>query len=934
MLTNSAAAQSYENYGNQQTNNVQNDNKIEQLSHGGGSVVNNVYESTIDLDSGYNNGNTIYISNSKRPASSSSPSSIYESTNKTPTSHYFIDNDSVIVSSASPSPLTSTQHSAQQHDDNDDNSMYLPSTGTSHEQNYSPEIPGHIPTGMYGSNEMDSNETNSFTADALVQNSNENINEQGQDFTHSDISHPGFDAVLLDEIEDNSNSYSPSTERFSTENPYPSIETITTHPTAKVTYAKPGFKPKTKPTLASSTHNNDDRLVLVQTISNNKEKPMGAANDTGKPVTTGTMSENDIESIESIILMLNDTKTGPQYNSVDNSVTATESPMDYSDTTAYSSSSTGANIYSTQMTHPTGIDYNKYGQNSYFITTRIPTTLPKLPPNGYVYTTHHSTQHPPTINEPMYVQSTIASSYGAVTPEYLSSPLYQNVPNNLHPMLLTSSSFRPHPSTQLPTTSYVIGDSVVTKRPIAYDQATTTIGTKKPTAAVTPVTKKTKKPSNIVKNTKKPPSTSYVTGPTTPRPYKTNPTHKQPQVVTSTTQASMHNSQTPTVIVLGPTYNDYSSTTEHLPVEHIVQSKPIKQQTNFQPEPPTPTIHITPKPTVNLVTASTWSQKPSLVTKYTAAPPPPKQPVASYIYHTPIGTYRPAIQTSTPTYQFDYGSPVNYGSTSPAYIKPINQQNGIYRPGFYSTQRPSAGGPLFSSPGYGGDSVAVVPSGNPAYGSPQPYPGFFGSTATYPQAVEYSTLKDEYFTSPNDVNNFPPVRNPNLNVSAATLINGQPVFDEYDFSTPHFVENDALKDKMGLLVSKIVESLQDNFDDLADVVYESNKTNSQKPAAAGTATTIVTARPTIVTKRPVVKITTKKPVVRPLADDAVGAGSKPSATSKPSAKPTTKRPTSNKITTRKPTTNSQNVKKTTKKPATTVTTKKPLTKVNKFKLFA
>lgn len=898
ILTNSAAALSYETYG-QQTNNLQNDNKIvTSINHSTASTKNppinndNMYGTPLgDEDDGYDSGNTIYISNSKRPIEYKPASSIRPITASSQFDHFHNDKVPVITTQKTFEPFTKNVTK--------DDDIYLPSSETSHEVNYSQEIPAQIPTGPYVSNEETLNLTNLNSYEVLNEISNENINKQGEDFTHSDISHPGFDAVILnDNLDTDINVYIAATQQSSTERFSSSISNnmqpfeTTAQPFNKVTYGRPGFKPKTKPTQHTNMNaNNEEDLVLVHTLSNDQKTEN--FNETAKP-NTGTMSDNDIESIESIILMLNDTKTGPQYESTNYS--ATSAPIDYQDTTLYSSN---ANIYSTQMTEPNGIDYNKYGQNSYFITTRVPTTGPHITTNAYTYSTP-SSERIPAIGEPIYVQSTIASNFGAVTPPFYNTVPFQDQTidyqqhNAAAHVLLTSSSFRPQQPTKFSTASYVVGGQKITKGP-------TSTPTKIPT--VTPIVKKTKKPTVVYKNTKKPPSTSYVTGPTTARPPS---------------------SPTPTVIVLGPAYNDYSSTTEHLPAEYIVQSKPIKQHISLEPEPPTPTIHITPKPTVNLVTSSSWTQKPHSINTYTSSTGiPQKQPIGSYIY-TPLGTYSPAFQSSTPAYisQFDYEPANNYG-TSPTYLLPNTQkkptsQNAIYRPSFYSTQRPSASGALFSTPIYG-NSVAT----------PQPYPGFFGSTIAYgPQPIEYSTLKDELPTSHNDLNNFPPVRNPNLNISAATFNNGHPIQD-YDFSTPQFVEDEALKDKMGLLVSKIVESLQDNFDDLADVVYETNKTNAEKNP---TTTTSATKYPSNVTKKPIVKATTKKPLVRPAADE-VDNGPKPTTTVlkpavTPTIRPTTKRPTNVKVTTRKPaSTLPQNIKKTTKKPITTLSTKKPLTKV-------
>lgn len=70
----------------------------------------------------------------------------------------------------------------------------------------------------------------------------------------------------------------------------------------------------TKPT--STKYGNTDKYVLIQTLSNNKNEV------SAKP----GISENEISSIESIILMLNDTKAGPQYNTNDNFYITTKLP--------------------------------------------------------------------------------------------------------------------------------------------------------------------------------------------------------------------------------------------------------------------------------------------------------------------------------------------------------------------------------------------------------------------------------------------------------------------------------------------------------------------------------------------------------------------------------------------------------------------------------
>ncbi|XP_076167750.1 transmembrane serine protease filzig [Ptiloglossa arizonensis] len=175
--------------------------------------------------------------------------------------------------------------------------------------------------------------------------------------------------------------------------------------------------------------------------------------------------------------------------------------------------------------------------------------------------------------------------------------------------------------------------------------------------------------------------------------------------------------------------------------------------------------------------------------------------------------------------------------------------------------------------------------------------------------------------APDDLINFPPVRNPNLNISAPisqqekpTIVEtfnntGYPdieIMGENDIPMPTFIEDDVLTNKVDTFVNKIVQSLQGNFQELKDIVY--NRANA-------TSTT-----PSTVTKRPVT--TTKKPV------------RKPATTSKPSYS-TTRRPATTKRPTNRPTSSKPSVtdkparpsKPTTLKPKPTaasgVTTKKP-----------
>ncbi|KAG9428915.1 mucin-12 isoform X1 [Apis mellifera carnica] len=167
------------------------------------------------------------------------------------------------------------------------------------------------------------------------------------------------------------------------------------------------------------------------------------------------------------------------------------------------------------------------------------------------------------------------------------------------------------------------------------------------------------------------------------------------------------------------------------------------------------------------------------------------------------------------------------------------------------------------------------------------------STEIYPKSTTTSVPPhcDEETAAPDDLINFPPVRNPNLNISTPisqqekpTIVEtfnntGYPdieILSENDIPTPTFIEDDVLTNKVDTFVNKIMQSLQDNFQDLKDIVY--NRANA-------------TSAPTS-TKRPVIS-TTRKPLRKPTTTV------KPSyvTTKKPA---TTKRPSINRPTTLKP----------------------------------
>ncbi|XP_071555517.1 uncharacterized protein Flz [Temnothorax nylanderi] len=204
---------------------------------------------------------------------------------------------------------------------------------------------------------------------------------------------------------------------------------------------------------------------------------------------------------------------------------------------------------------------------------------------------------------------------------------------------------------------------------------------------------------------------------------------------------------------------------------------------------------------------------------------------------------------------------------------------------------------------------------------------------TVDEATTAASYDDET-AAPDDLINFPPVRNPNLNISMPVSQQEKPtivetynntgypdieLISEHDIPTPTFVEDDVLTNKVDAFVDKLVQSLQGTFQNLQEVVYTRNST-VETPTTSST----VTRRPTsgnTTTKRP-----TRKPTTRPLSPSSSATTKRPSATTRRPTRPTQKPPTSEKparptkVTTPRPKPNaSQNV--TTKRPQ--VTTKRP-----------
>lgn len=405
------------------------------------------------------------------------------------------------------------------------------------------------------------------------------------------------------------------------------------------------------------------------------------------------------------------------------------------------------------------------------------------------------------------------------------------------------------------TSYYITTKSPPSSIKISPSKKTTTkfVNNFKLTSTRTPV--KFTTPANI-------PSTSYV--------YSPNPIRRRPTVTASpstSAPSSYGEVQETSPIKHSSTTSYYQKKTTPTKPANLIVKKPssINEADNYvvisgggMTKHPSPTVHITPKPITNILTASTVQQLFKKPTK---------------------------LVTGSQT--------IEYPSSTPATII----QSSIYLPANQD----------FHNEGY--FVVTHAP------------PSGVSSTAVYsiinnqPTSVKITMHLDEPVIGNDDLTNFPPVRNPNLNMTATNAM-----LDESEISTPTFIEDDNLNNKIDLLVSKLVASMQGNLDNLMDIVYErKNITGDIKNG-----TLVDSTKPTKVTKlpstttRPPSRVTTGRPgtpTTKKTSPKATTTTKRPATTRRPttSASQTTKRPPA------RGTTASTTVKRTTRRTTTPTT---------------
>lgn len=292
------------------------------------------------------------------------------------------------------------------------------------------------------------------------------------------------------------------------------------------------------------------------------------------------------------------------------------------------------------------------------------------------------------------------------------------------------------------------------------------------------------------------------------------------------------NPPAPTVIVLGPLGTEYTTVP--------TQSSPTRINGDTQKY-----SAITTKLTTNAI-------KPTLITK--------KPSVATTLTHnisTIISGNKQVLSVSYISVNLKDGTtskPSTLKDTAEATVIDSDIKLVTKRPSTYSTltswsEKPSFHlKPLVSNFHWS--------SNNNHYGT--------ADRLTTPSYTTTSSNCEEETAASDDVNNFPPVRHPELDSTVThlqdkpTLVEPGEIINEDEIPTPDFVEDAELNNKVDVFVNKIVASLQGNFQNLKDVVYNPNNVSTV------TSGNIIIKKPLLsTTKRPFTKPTvkgTRKPV--------------------------------------------------------------------------
>ncbi|XP_072742797.1 uncharacterized protein Flz isoform X2 [Anoplolepis gracilipes] len=420
-----------------------------------------------------------------------------------------------------------------------------------------------------------------------------------------------------------------------------------------------------------------------------------------------------------------------------------------------------------------------------------------------------------------------------------------------------------------------------------------------------------------------PTETTYTSQYSTSSPYVSRPssqtTYSGGSSSSFTGSRPTTNPPAPTVIVLGPLGTEYSTKTTQKPVTRKPTGATIKPiSTPIKTTPLRPTLVNTKKPSVS--TTITHN-------------------INTVISNTATNNVVSSSYISVNLKDGTSAAPIVDVSTEAVITKPgsTKQRPSTKKPVIWTTVSSWSNKPVFnlkpSTPSFSWSVENLTPV------STLIFKDTTNDDIEYIKGTTTTAPCDDETAAPDDLINFPPVRNPNLNISVSISQQEKPtiveiynktgyqdieLISENDIPTPTFLEDAVLTDKVDAFVNKLVESLQGNFQNLKDVVYSGNGTT-----AATVTPSNVTKRPingTITTKRP-----TRKPTTKPSSLSATTSPTKrpPSTTKRPTRttqKPSSEKPTRpTKVTTSRPKpATSQNI--TTKRPQATTKRPKPTRK--------
>jgi len=301
-------------------------------------------------------------------------------------------------------------------------------------------------------------------------------------------------------------------------------------------------------------------------------------------------------------------------------------------------------------------------------------------------------------------------------------------------------------------------------------------------------------------------SSSYASRPSTQTYSSSSSSSSSSSFGSFSSNRPTTNPPAPTVIVLGPLGTEYTQKTTQ---------KPITRKPSGTTAKPIGPIKTTPVRPVTLIT-----KKPSVTTTITHNV---STVISNVATNNVVSTSYISVNLKEGTSAKPVIGPVSTEAIAPG-TGSTKERPSTKKPVIWTTMSSWPNKPIFnlkpSTPSFSWSPDDLTPVNTVSFKDTM-------NDDTESTKVTTSTAPcDDETAAPDDLINFPPVRNPNLNISASisqqekpTIVEtynktGYPdieLISENDIPTPTFVEDDLLTNKVDAFVNKIVESLQGNF---------------------------------------------------------------------------------------------------------------------------